>query len=247
MPRSIFLIPCHVVCRFRVLEQGHARRLGIAYHNLMYAVLRFRQFACRFSPADQVQRRTTLTRREIAKLACKLFALWFFCKAFEQVYTSIGLIIAYFALSRSSWDSPDKAAWTIFAITTIGYLLLGVILWAFSEKLASRMVSADTSPVMPKRLDARLLLSVAISVVGVYYAVESLVGIGRSIFVVLFGDEAFISFRHDLNWQGGLFARIATFVLSLWLIFGSRGLAAMIRRYRTAKSPSADQPQHPGD
>lgn len=99
----------------------------------------------------------------------------------------------------------------------------------------------DSTPVTSKGLDSRTLESVAISIIGVYFAVHSTRSLTYSFFSLSSAEASHSDLWSSPRWQANLWADLATLALSIWLIFGSRGIAKMIRKYRASRVPAPAQ------
>lgn len=184
-----------------------------------------------------------MTRHEIAKLACKILALWFFCQVALTLYSTVMHFGFSFwaAVSNGHWEGVTRPLFLMVA--GAGSLVLGLILWRCSDAIASRMAAADQMPVTSKSLDARTLLAVALSTVGVFFAMQSIGSFSKKLIALPTAKASLSETWKDTAWQTDFWAEAVTFAVALWLIFGSRGLANIIRRYRTYRVRPAEQPQ----
>jgi hypothetical protein len=127
---------------------------------------------------------------------------------------------------------------------------MAILLWRFSKGIASAMVSDDIAPVTFRNLDFHSLLAVAIAAIGVYIAVETVPAIGRDLYVMWqmaqphWGSP---EFADRTRWEPHLWSQMAKLVLALWLIFGSRGIAKMVRRWRSPQPATPITPATPQD
>jgi len=204
--------------------------------------------------SDLGRKAESMTKHEVAKLACRIMALWLFC----QAILSLARGVAYFVVSISNNFSRGfglgdiAASFLITGIDGLGFALLGALLWWKAEGIAGRMISAqpDSSapaPAASAGLDYKGLMSIAFSAVGVFIALQVIPKLIHPLFVVWGGGGDF-TFRHlwsESMWQAGFWANIVELALSIWFIFGSRGIANMIARFRSmgdAKASGDDSP-----
>src|SRR5438046_1331000 len=112
-----------------------------------------------------------MTRIEIATLACKILAVWFFAEvAMAGVWTIITAavaIVSSFSSSGSSLGYDLKEA-AVLGLVPLGQLVVGLFLWFRAPRLAARMVSDDPTPVIRPDITAPDVLAIAFMTIGVY-------------------------------------------------------------------------------
>ncbi|MHC4982147.1 MAG: hypothetical protein ACYTF6_03135, partial [Planctomycetota bacterium] len=82
-------------------------------------------------------------------------------------------------------------------------------------------------------LDQKGVMSIAFCAIGAFIAVQVLPELTRNLFFVIRGDITFGELWSSGEWQAKLWSDVAKFVLAIWFLFGSRGIANMIRRFRS--------------
>ena len=176
-----------------------------------------------------------MTRQEIAALACRIIAVWLFCQAALSIYGVVvlaGLLIPDF-ISRG-YDSRLLAGTAVSGLMGLGSALPGAFLWWKSGRIGIRMTSADPTPVTSSNLDRKTVLGIAFTAVGAFIALQVIPDIIRPLFFVVGGDATFDDLWSNAEWQARFWTNMAQLALSLWFVFGSRGIANMVMRFRPA-------------
>ncbi|HTV47528.1 MAG TPA: hypothetical protein VMG59_03700 [Phycisphaerae bacterium] len=183
-----------------------------------------------------------MTRHEIATLACKILALWAFA---EAILTSTGIITSVVFLFSHEPQWPNFFSIVYLCTTPIGMLIIGLILWFRAPGIAARMVSSDPAVVTRADINQESVLSIAFAAIGVFIFVPALNTMVRTVLGFMSGDGnwefvAPISWIH-LIFQPNFWSSIVELGLSIWLIFGSRGIAHFVLWVRSAGPKSGNE------
>ncbi len=184
------------------------------------------------------------TQRDIAALSCRIVAVYLLTQAVLGVS---GGHIATLAgvgemLFSGRFDPGVIVGAVAYIVPAIGMAVAGWLLWAKSRWLAARMISDDAVFNGLGQVTATDLLSIALSISGVFIFIDSIRHLVRNL--ALISTERPLTYWqsngawNQLNWTSGV-----EIILSLWLIFGSRGIAAIIRKMRSHHVPS--ETDHP--
>jgi hypothetical protein len=160
-----------------------------------------------------------VTKREIANLSFKVLSLYAVIKAIDKLSSLISYMYQY---SHTDLGVLD---YMIFTAPVILLLLCGGILWFIAPLLAS---SISKSTVSEDNSNASLLSiqMVAFSVIGLYMLVDSLPALVQATIWYFIVTGKRYQFAVDII---GSLVKIG---LSLWLLFGSRGLINFINSMR---------------
>jgi hypothetical protein len=187
-----------------------------------------------------------MTRHEIAKLACRILAVWLFCQTVVQLY---GVVLFMLFGIRELFS--DRANWTFLAgsagvgLAGLGYAVIGIILWWQSGRIAGRMVSSDPAPVTAANLDQNGAMSIAFCAVGVLLAGQAIPEMTRPVYAMV---REYLDYQQvfSINYfEIKFWTNVGQLALALWLIFGACGLANLVRRMRTLGVADAADPQPP--
>ncbi len=176
-----------------------------------------------------------MTQRATAKLACRCMALWFFAQAALQ---SVPVLI--FMTSAGSMAGRGRGALLgslLPVVIPVVQLILGVILWRKSDRIAQRMVRDEDpdAPVTP--LDVRSATSVAAVAVGLFLAIPAIGSLVTAAYLAIQHDAAY---RQSSVYPEAVLGGAVQLVFALFLIFGSRCIANAIHRARTYRGPAID-------
>ena len=176
-----------------------------------------------------------MTQRATAKIACRCMALWFFAQAVIQAVPVVLLLVSSaFIVDRGRGQLLGAL---LSAAMPVVLLHLGALLWLMSDGIARRMVGdqAADEPVTP--LDVRSATSVAAVAIGLLLAIPAIQGLVSAAYLAIRYDEAY---RQASAYPEALLGSAIQLAFSLFLIFGSRGIANFIHRARTYQGPTID-------
>ncbi len=172
-----------------------------------------------------------MTRLEIATLACKIVAVWMFAQTVLMAYMVVNMfvsqLIGVIGNDRVATELVDAGFASLHVLVP---LLIALVLWFKAGALAARMVSDDPAPVTRPDLTQEAVLAIALTAVGAFALISVLRPMATSIIHMSLVEETWASPR----WQGVFWSSMIGLALSMWLIFGSRGIARFVLWVRTA-------------
>jgi hypothetical protein len=176
-----------------------------------------------------------MTQRATAKIACRCMALWFFAQAVIQAVPMLMFLASAAFMTDRGTDLLVGALLTV--MIPVAQLIVGVILWRKSGRIAQRMVrdEGDDAPVTP--LDVRSATSVAAVAVGLFLAIPAIQGLVSAAYIAIRYDEAYGPTGVGVE---ALLGSAIQLVFSIFLILGSRAIANLIHRARTYQGPEID-------
>jgi hypothetical protein len=184
-----------------------------------------------------------MTQFEIAKLACRVIAVYLFGIGIIYLGSFLGEVGAMI-LSLSRVRGMNLAVLLGGSgFIAVCYGGVGALLWNLSGNLAGRIAGDSTGPITGVPDAGRAMLPLAFTAVGAF-AFITVAG-------AFAGDIAYAmqptSSRYSGSafWTPRLWSHGVELALSLWFIFGSRGIAAVVHWVRTAgdkSRPPADGP-----
>jgi hypothetical protein len=173
-----------------------------------------------------------MTQRATAKIACRCMALWFFAQAVIQAVPVLMFVVSAAFMTDRGTDLLVGALVT--AAIPMAQLIVGVILWRKSGRIAKRMVRDQGADAPVASLDVRSATSVAAVAVGLFLAIPAIQSLVTAAYVAIRYDEAYGPTGVGVEaWLGSAIQ----LVFSIFLILGSRGIANLVHRARTYRGP----------
>lgn len=183
-----------------------------------------------------------MTRTNAYSILCvftRAFAMWIF------VATVVAMSTTFHTVSQ--WDPQNK--WTYFLIGNALPMTVAVLVWIFADKLARLALARPQQIVFESDIAASEWQAVAFSVVGLWQAFAGIVGLTIHLAGMLMAHAQLQSANASADWPpqyiGNLVASGVQLLLGLALMFGSRGLVGLIRRYRQVGYAQGDAIQSP--
>ena len=164
-----------------------------------------------------------MSNREVARLACKILGIYIIIQGIN-VFSNVVLAVSV------STPTPMVHESFINSIFSLVYILFGVLLWFFSDKLSSIMVKGGAQSKESAGIEVSDIQRVAFSVLGLYF-------IGRSLPMLVF---TLASSKRGLPNSAIGFTLLASlpiiteFIIGLGIFLGSQGLVNFLNSMRTA-------------
>lgn len=175
-----------------------------------------------------------MTRHEIATLACKILALWSFA---QSLLLSTGIILIMIAIVTEYTESARWSGLTAAmgsGAIPLGMFGLGLFFWFGANRLASRMVSNDPTPVTHVDLTPEDCLGIALSAIGVFIMVPVVRDLGATLVQISLDEFTLSQWWASASWQANLWSSIMGLGFAIWLIVGSRRIARFMLWLRKA-------------
>lgn len=184
-----------------------------------------------------------MTRRDIAGLACRIIAVYLLTQAVLSL--AGGAVATLFGIasmiSRGRTEFEYFFGSAVYILPGIGSGLAGWFLWAKSVRIAARMVPDEPVSISLGSVTAADLLSIALSISGVFVTLNAVAYIVRN-FALITAERNFSYWRSTSSWNQTFWSAVVELALGIWLIFGSRGIAAIIRKLRHQDPPGSPTP-----
>lgn len=162
-------------------------------------------------------------KRELASLACKILGVFISMQGIN-VFSSV----LYVSLA-SNLIEENRFANVIFSLV---YILFGVLLWFFSDKLSALMVTKENHYYEGSGIRVSDIQRVAFSVLGLYF-----IGSALPTLITSFTSGYFMSGSPDLDTVTRLIhhaGTIAQLIIGLGIFLGSQGLVNFLNYIKTA-------------
>lgn len=170
-----------------------------------------------------------MTRREIAKLACKVIALWLFAQAATMAFYLLGGLFGLIMLLFGVYGASQGFVYMMGTLPALGPLIVGVILWKRADRIAPHIADDNPSPVTRDDLSYPLILRLAVIVVGLFLLIPGFQGIVRQMGILLIDPGSAKLFFSDTQWLIETAAVVLGLALACWFILGSRGVLRLIQ------------------
>jgi hypothetical protein len=184
-----------------------------------------------------------MTRVEIAKLACRILALWLVSQAVLASSSMLGLTIAWIGslISQRDLDWGVLAASLIPAGMVVAMLLVALALWFGADRLARRMVSDDPTPVTRSDITPEDLMVVAFTAIGLFTLIPALRELGRALVTAFHSEYPFREWWSSTNWQADFWMSIAGLIFAIALLVGSRPIVRGVIWSRSAGTKPVEE------
>jgi hypothetical protein len=182
-----------------------------------------------------------MTQREIARLACKVLAVWALFDALKAVSMLGRLADSVVSSVRDGWNAQRAIFDMAFVIWPIAQVIAAVWLWRRAGVVAAWMTGHDLQDepdepdVSPHKANLDEVQSVVLSTLGVWVLLQTIPHAIHVIivFVLAWTTGTKTTIDYASSWVStNVWVWTAQFVLGMWLIFGSRGIVRMLKRFR---------------
>lgn len=168
-----------------------------------------------------------MTKQEIASLALRLLGIYCFIQALTFLASSLSLVgmnVTEMGLSRSLMIAG--AALPIF-----GYLLAGVVLLMFGDRIAGKMINQDKHAGAPAAgITTRDAQTLAFSIVGIYLITTSLPSLASLLWTIAYyyrkGGPDLARAGVENVWRPTIQV-IVEFMIGVGLFLGARGVSSL--------------------
>jgi hypothetical protein len=179
-----------------------------------------------------------MTRHEIALIAVKLVGIGLIAKALATASTALGQFF-----SQRTYDdyfySNFFATSGVVTIMGAAWLVAGFYCWHSADRLARQMVDDDVTPVTSVDLRGEDLLSLGSAVIGLFLLLPAIHSLLTAALAFGTGEESLDQWWSTAYWQQAVYAALFELAFGVWLVLGSRGIAAFIAYWRSAGTPTS--------
>jgi hypothetical protein len=174
-----------------------------------------------------------MTRHEIATLACKLLALWIIIQGVLYLPYLLYWLFLGIATAHNEFAAGFQLS-AVYSFLSIGSFLIGLALWLLAPRLAARMVKSDDTAIVFPDLTQSSAMVVAFTAIGVFTLVPALKDLANLTMLYMENNSTQPQLWNNADTGTQLASFIIELLLSLWLIFGSRGIVRLVLWARTA-------------
>jgi hypothetical protein len=175
-----------------------------------------------------------MTKHELASFICKLFALYVILNALNSGYLVTFGFLTQMITRQSIFPRVSVISPVFFLIPVILPIFLAIILWKFSDTIATYMVGSNATQSTREvgHITPFDLHSIAFSVVGLYTLVQAFRQFPVSLITSWLTKSSIIGYvplNPSLESQLGMF--LIQLALGIWLLFGAPQLVRFLRRH----------------
>ncbi|NLI93963.1 MAG: hypothetical protein GX434_17730 [Peptococcaceae bacterium] len=165
-----------------------------------------------------------MIKEEISGLACKILSVFLII----QGVSAIANVLTYYITSP---NIGNKYPGNIF-FPLIFYVLLGILLWIFSNKLSKMMTKKESSDDSNEntKITPNDIQRISFSVLGLFFLVNSI----PPIISGLTNYYAAHQFDSSIRWIPNVAGYATQFIIGLFILIGSQGLVNLLKAIRTA-------------
>lgn len=176
-----------------------------------------------------------MSKRDIASLACKVIAVFLII----QGISIMANLLSFYISLPIIMGMMEREPLVNMIFPYIFYLLSGIMLWIFSNKLAKHMVKEENGSDTAVSLNIKSIEieRILISVLGLYFVGNSLpdiVAMLTNMYWMREIPQASIRVLPDAIGQ------ITQFILGMAIFFGSRGLVGLVYAIRSKGSKNEE-------
>ena len=172
-----------------------------------------------------------MNTRDIAKLACRILALYFIITVLTSLPWTLSNLIGIVR------ENVDLMFFFVTLASLLANLAVGVILWWQTERVASWLVPTSRE-LSSEGLSLAVLQRLAFSVVGIVFVSAGLAGLAQ------YSASGF-SATNSNAFGVGLVRSGVELVIGLWLLFGAGGLVNLLGRLEQNRIPQNDAQNNP--
>jgi hypothetical protein len=168
-----------------------------------------------------------------------ILALWLFVQMVLISYQFILIVInaIFQAVNGGGVHTVQYDFVGSAGLMVIIYLGLGLWIWIKAPRIATRMVSADPSPVTPSGFSQQDALMVAFPIAGVFLLVPAFRELLRLIIGTFIPAGQFPALLLSIEWHSQFWSAVFEAAFALWLIFGARGMVRLVLSMRRGDVP----------
>lgn len=168
-----------------------------------------------------------MSKKQIAILACRILAIFAFMQAF-----SFTQLVA-FQVDAAAQMPEGRGLSTLSAIAPVVLLILfAVLLWVFAEGLAQLMIVDDNGAAEAKIVSEEFQI-IGFSVLGLFLLVRAIPEFTGNLLNYILIEKQLLFRGNSMRLLIQFSVDILKIILGLGLLFGARGLAGLIKTFRT--------------
>lgn len=187
-----------------------------------------------------------MTQRAIARLCCKVIAIYALIRAIELVPVFGLMLPSSASFGTSEWQTFVQAFF--FAVPPVVLVAMSVFLWKHAGVVAAWISGHDLQDdpdepdIKPTRANSHELQAVAFATLGLWAIINALPRLIDLGFRAMIPPSSPGAVEFGLLSASRLVAISLQLAIGVWLLFGSRGLVQLLYKLRNV---GLDETEHP--
>ena len=168
-----------------------------------------------------------MTSFGIARLACRILALYFLLTLIQPLFSFISLLLIKLGGVGHDKEVFQITISTVYSISSVlAYSSISAVLWIFSDRIARVVVGRADEKIEDSRATVEDLATIAFAGIGIYILSSAIPNILRVVFYYFY--EASMIQRET----GFIFTEVMRTVIGVCLILRPRGLAKIVHEFQ---------------
>jgi hypothetical protein len=161
---------------------------------------------------------------------CRILSLWMLAWGLESATSFVASFVGYLSTERRFGVTSSQ--WPVLLVEFLPGIVWLLIAWYFWRKapaIALRMTRGHELSPSPRGMAPDELLSIITIGIGIYLLTVGLTGVAQAV-IIAFDNARNITTTPMAIWENHS-GSIVRCILGLWLILGTHGVVALLRRH----------------
>lgn len=174
-----------------------------------------------------------MSRQDLAFVACRLFALYWFISALGFTYALVGFLTAWGSdASGLGAGSYDASFLYVQSLPFFIYLAMACVLWVWAEKIAALIAPAADTAKRSAGLSFVEGQAIAFAAVGLFILCTALPDVGGVLYDFHVKSQRVTGLTIPFDTKANIVQLSLQIALGLLLLFGARGLSGLVLWFR---------------
>lgn len=187
-----------------------------------------------------------MTQREIARLCCKVIAIYALIRAIESAAVLGWILLGPSSSGITEWQTYVQVFF--FALPPVVLVAMSVFLWKNAGVVAAWISGHDLQDdpdepdIKPTRANSHELQAVAFATLGLWAIINALPRLIDLGFRAMIPPSSSLAVEFGLLSASRLVAISLQLAIGVWLLFGSRGLVQLLYKLRNVGLDETERP-----
>lgn len=188
-----------------------------------------------------------MTQREIARLCCKVIAIYALIRAIESAAVLGWILLGPSSSGITEWQTYVPVFF-FFALPPVVLVAMSVFLWKNAGVVAAWISGHDLQDdpdepdIKPTRANSHELQAVAFATLGLWAIINALPRLIDLGFRAMIPPSSSLAVEFGLLSASRLVAISLQLAIGVWLLFGSRGLVQLLYKLRNVGLDETERP-----
>lgn len=177
--------------------------------------------------------------KPIAKLACRIMAIYFFIISLQFVPNLFVNLLFYH-------DKMGDVGYSMLSSLSIILpgLVASILLWIFADKISPYMITEQGEEISARAIEYKNAAVLAFVIMGMFVLISSIASfVSTFIQYRMTAAQEFARGNINLGYVPRLIGDAVKMLLGLWLLFGSNGIVKVINFFRDFGKDSIEVPK----